>query len=156
MRRRRAEHKVIAPDVRFGSRLVQRFIHMVMKQGKKHKAQKIVYTAMELASKRLNVQDPLEVFQKAVENTRPVVELKSRRVGGATYQVPVEIRQDRGTFLALRWLRDFAHAKSGKPMEERLADELAAAYQGQGSAVKKKEDLHRMAEANRAFSHYRW
>ena len=111
---------------------------------------------MRQASEKLKVEDPLALFQKAVENVRPLVEVKSRRVGGANYQVPIEVRQNRGIFLSLKWLRDFARSKAGKPMAERLTDELAAAYQGQGSAVKKKEEVHRMAEANKAFSHYRW
>ena len=156
MRRRRVEKRSIHPDPRFGSRLVQRFINMTMKAGKKSTAEKIVYGALEQAGQKLNISNPLEIFQKAVENARPLVEVKSRRVGGATYQVPIEVRQDRGTFLAMRWLRDFARARTGKPMRERLLEEFIAAYQGQGSAVKRKEDMHRMAEANKAFSHYRW
>ena len=156
MRRGRTEKRVTPPDPRFGSRLVQRFVHMVMIGGKKSIAERIVYGAIDLASQKLNNQDPLAVFQKAVENARPLVEVKSLRVGGATYQVPVELRQDRGIFLALKWLRDFARGRAGKPMKEKLAEELMAAYQGQGSAVKRKEDIHRMAEANQAFSHYRW
>ena len=156
MRRGRTEKRVPRQDARFGSKLVQRFIHMVLKEGKKSKAEKIVYSAIDIASKKVNSHDGLSVFQKAVENARPLVEVKSRRVGGATYQVPIEVRQDRGLFLALRWLRDFARTRAGKPMQERLAEELVAAYQGQGSAVKRKEDMHRMAEANQAFSHYRW
>ena len=156
MRRGRAAKKPISQDARFGSKLVQRFIHMVMKDGKKSKAENIVYRAMDLASKKLNNPEPLGLFQKAVENSRPLVEVKARRVGGATYQVPVEVRQERGVFLALQWLRDFARGRTGKPMVERLAEEMIAAYQGQGSAVKRKEDMHRMAEANQAFSHYRW
>ena len=156
MRRRRRTKKIAPMDPRFGSKLVQRFINMVMIGGKKGLAEKIVYNAMDMASQKLNSQDPLIIFQKAVDNARPLVEVKSRRVGGATYQVPVELRQDRGIFLSLRWLRDFARGRAGKPMKERLAEELIAAYQGQGSAVKRKEDIHRMAEANQAFSHYRW
>ncbi len=156
MRRRRIEKRVVHPDPRFGSRLVQRFVHMVMMGGKKSIAEKIVYGAIDMASTKANSQDPLAVFQKAVENSRPLVEVKSRRVGGATYQVPIEVRQDRGTFLALKWLRDFARGRAGKPMKDKLAEELLAAYQGQGSAVKRKEDMHKMAEANQAFSHYRW
>ncbi len=156
MRRGRTERRMVSPDARFGSRLLQRFINMLMMCGKKSKAEKIVYTALDIAGQKLNVQERLNVFQKAVENSRPLVEVKARRVGGATYQVPVDVRQERGTFLALKWLRDFARARTGKPMQERLAEELISAYQGQGSAVKRKEDMHRMAEANRAFSHYRW
>ena len=156
MRRRRREKKIKASDPRFGSKLVQRFINMVMVAGKKGLAERIVYGAIDTASQKVNSQDPLALFQKAVENVRPLVEVKSRRVGGATYQVPIEVRQDRGIFLALRWIRDFARGRAGKPMKDRLSEELLAAYQGQGSAVKRKEDMHRMAEANQAFSHYRW
>ena len=156
MRRRRQVKRITSPDARFSSRSVQKFINMVMVGGKKSIAEKIVYGALDAAGKKLNVPEPLNVFQKAVENARPHVEVKSRRVGGATYQVPIEVRQDRGAFLAMRWLRDFARGRAGKPMQDRLADELTAAYQGQGSAVKRKEDMHRTAEANKAFSHYRW
>ena len=128
----------------------------MMLEGKKSLAERIVYGAMDSASENLKVAGPLDLFQKAVENSRPLVEVKSRRVGGATYQVPIEVRQDRGTFLAMKWLRDFARGKTGKPMRDRLTEELMAAYQGQGAAVKRKEDIHRMAEANKAFSHFRW
>jgi len=156
MRRGRVDKRPHATDSKFGSRLVQRFINMTMREGKKSLSERIVYGALDLASEKLKVQSPLEVFEKAVGNAKPLVEVKSRRVGGATYQVPIEVRQDRGTFLAMRWLRDFARGRTGKPMRERLAEEFIAAYQGQGSAVKRKEDMHRMAEANKAFSHYRW
>ena len=156
MRRGRRNKRITPPDARFGSKLVQRFINMTMVAGKKSTAEKIVYKAIDAASKKTNSTDALAMFQKVVENIRPLVEVKSRRVGGATYQVPIEVRQDRGIFLALKWLRDFARGRAGKPMDEKLAEELIAAYQGQGSAVKRKEDMHRMAEANQAFSHYRW
>ncbi len=156
MRRGRREKRVLVPDARFNSRQVHRFINMVMVAGKKSKAERIVYNAMDLASKKVNAPEALVIFQKALENARPLVEVKSRRVGGATYQVPVEVRQERGMFLAMKWIRDFARGRAGKPMDERLAEEFIAAYQGQGSAVKRKEDMHRMAEANQAFSHYRW
>ena len=156
MRRGRREKRVLVPDAKFNSRQLHRFINMVMVAGKKSKAERIVYSAMEIASKKANAAEPLVMFQKALENARPLVEVKSRRVGGATYQVPVEVRQERGMFLAMKWLRDFARGRTGKPMDERLAEELIAAFQGQGSAVKRKEDMHRMAEANQAFSHYRW
>lgn len=158
MRRRRAEKRALPPDARFKSKLVQKFIHMVMVEGKKSVAEAIVYGAMDRARANLKDDgaDPLAIFQKALENARPLVEVKSRRVGGATYQVPIEVRQDRGTFLAMKWIRDFARGRSGKPMAERLAEELVSAFQGQGPAVKRKEEMHRMAEANRAFSHYRW
>ena len=156
MRRRRTSKRVLLPDARFSSRQVQKFINMLMLQGKKSLAERTVYGALDLASKKVNAPNPLELFQKAVENARPLVEVKSRRVGGATYQVPVEVRQERGIFLAMRWLRDFSRSRKGRPMQEKLAEELLAAYQGQGSEVKRKEDMHRMAEANKAFSHYRW
>ena len=156
MRRGRREKRQLVPDAKFNSRLVHRFINMVMVAGKKSKSERIVYSAMEIASKKVNSAEPLVMFQKAVENIRPLVEVKSRRVGGATYQVPIEVRQDRGIFLALKGLRDYARGRAGKPMKDCLAEELIAAFQGQGSAVKRKEDMHRMAEANQAFSHYRW
>ena len=156
MRRRRIEKRVTPADSKFNSRAVQRFINMVMREGKKSIAERIVYEALDLAAEKLKSQNPLEIFQKALENTRPLVEVKSRRVGGATYQIPIEVRQDRGQFLAMRWIRDFARGRAGKPMRERLTEELISAYQGTGSAVKRKEDMHRMAEANKAFSHYRW
>ena len=156
MRRGRIEKRTLLPDPKFGSRLVQRFVHMVMERGKKSLAERIVYQAIDRAAQKLQHPNPLELLQKAVENARPLVEVKSRRVGGATYQIPIEVRSDRGTFLALRWLRDFGRGRAGKPMVDRLSEELTAAFQGQGSAVKRKEDMHRMAEANKAFSHYRW
>lgn len=156
MRRGRCEKRQLLPDAKFNSRLVHKFINMVMVGGKKSKSERIVYNALDIASKKVNSAEPLVMFQKVVETIRPLVEVKSRRVGGATYQVPIEVRQDRGVFLALKWLRDFARSRTGKPMDERLAEELIAAFQGQGSAVKRKEDMHRMAEANQAFSHYRW
>ena len=156
MRRRRTEKRTTSPDYRFGSRSLQKFINMMMLAGKKSIAERIVYGALDSAAQKVNVGNPLELFQKAVENARPLVEVKSRRVGGATYQVPIEVRQDRGIFLAMRWLRDFSRARTGKPMKDRLVEELIAAYQGTGSAVKRKEDIHKMAEANKAFSHYRW
>jgi len=127
-----------------------------MLRGKRTVAESIVYGALDIAKQKVQEDSALKVFNKAIENVRPRLELKPRRVGGATYQIPVELRQDRGAFLAMRWLRDFARSRAGKPMRDRLAEELIAAYQGQGSAVKRKEDMHRMAEANKAFSHYRW
>ncbi len=156
MRRRRIDKRQGASDAKFGSRPLQKFINMTMVAGKKSLAEKIVYEAITIASTKLNIANGLDIFVKAIENARPHVEVKSRRVGGATYQVPVEVRQDRGAFLAMRWLRDFARSRTGKPMKDRLAEEIVAAYQGQGSAVKRKEEMHRSAEANKAFSHYRW
>jgi small subunit ribosomal protein S7 len=128
---------------------------MIMWDGKKSKAQKIVYGAFEYIREKLN-KDPLEVFKQAVENVRPILEVRPRRVGGATYQVPIEVQEPRKTSLALRWIVAAARAKRGKPMYLRVAEELMDAYENKGVAIKKKEDTHRMAEANRAFAHYRW
>ena len=156
MRRRQAERRQILPDPKYHSTLVAKFINMTMLRGKRSLAERIVYVAFDRLKEQTKVEDALQAFQKAVDNARPFLEVKSRRVGGATYQVPIEVRSDRGTALALRWIRDFARTRKGKPMEQRLADELIAAHRGEGSAVKRKEDMHRMAEANKAFSHYRW
>ena len=156
MRRRRISRRESIPDPKYNNRVLGKFINVVMERGKKALAERIVYKALEAATKTVNAQDPVEVFQKALNNVRPLVEVKSRRVGGATYQVPIEIPQDRGTSVAMRWLRDFAKNRKGKPMEVKLAQEFAEAYRGEGPAVKKREDTHKMAEANKAFSHYRW
>ena len=155
MRRRRAEKRLVQPDPLYNDTLVSKFINMIMWDGKKSKAQKIVYDAFERIRERLN-KDPLEVFKQAVENARPVLEVRPRRVGGATYQVPIEVQEPRRTSLALRWIVAAARSKRGKPMYLRVADELIDAYENKGIAIKKKEDTHRMAEANRAFAHYRW
>jgi small subunit ribosomal protein S7 len=127
-----------------------------MLRGEKTIAQGIVYGALEIIKQKTNEADVLKVFHKALDNVRPHLEVKSRRIGGATYQVPIEVNKARGYSLALRWIRDFARTKKGKPMEEKLADELMAAYKGEGSVMKKRDDLHKMAEANRAFAHFRW
>jgi small subunit ribosomal protein S7 len=155
MRRRRAERRELMPDPKYNDKLIGKFINMIMIKGKKSRAQSIVYNALELAAKKIG-REPKEVFYKAVENVKPLLEVRPRRVGGATYQVPIEVKSERGQTLALRWLRNFSRAKKGKPMHERLAEEIISAYKGEGSAVKKKEDTHKMAEANKAFSHYRW
>lgn len=155
MRRRRAEGRELLPDPKYKSKVVSKFMNMIMERGKKSIAEHIVYSAFESAAKKVG-KEPLEVFQKALDNARPLVELKSRRVGGATYQVPIEVRQDRSVSIAMRWLRDYAKARKGKPMVEKLAAEILDAYNGTGSAVKKREDTHKMAEANKAFSHFRW
>ncbi|MCM8765860.1 MAG: 30S ribosomal protein S7 [Candidatus Omnitrophica bacterium] len=155
MRRRRASRREVSPDPIYNSKLIQRLINMVMWEGKKTIAEKIVYSALEIASQQLKVE-PLEVIQKAVDNVRPLLEVRPRRVGGATYQVPMEVRPERSTALALRWMRDAARRKQGKPMEERLAVEIVDAFKGQGSAIKKREETHKMAEANKAFAHFRW
>jgi small subunit ribosomal protein S7 len=156
MRRRKAQEKEILPDPKFNSEIVAKFVNMVMKKGKKSIAEKIVYGAFDRLTQQLNEPDALKIFYKAIDNVRPRLEVKPRRVGGATYQVPLEVRQDRGTSIALRWMRDFARVRKGKPMEEKLADEIIAAYKGEGSSIKKRDDTHKMAESNKAFAHFRW
>ncbi|MEJ1374880.1 MAG: 30S ribosomal protein S7, partial [Candidatus Sedimenticola sp. (ex Thyasira tokunagai)] len=145
----------ILPDPKFGSQLLAKFINMVMVDGKKSVAERIIYGALERMSEK-GGNDPVEMLEKALENVRPMVEVKSRRVGGATYQVPIEVRQVRRNTLAMRWLIDAARKRSEKSMAFRLAGELSDAAESRGSAVKKREETHRMAEANKAFSHYRW
>ncbi len=154
-RRRIVSKREILPDPKFGSKLLAKFINMVMVDGKKAVAEKILYDAMDRMAQR-NAGEPMELVEKALENVRPVVEVKSRRVGGATYQVPIEVRPIRRNTLAMRWLIDAARKRSEKSMAFRLAGELSDAAESKGSAVKKREDTHRMAEANKAFSHYRW
>jgi len=155
MRRRRAPKRVTQPDLKFNSKQVSKFIASLMLKGKKSKAEGIVYKSFDILAKKTG-KKPLEIFEKAIDNVRPLLEVKPRRVGGATYQVPVEVPQNRSMALAFRWIRDFARSKKGKPMQEKLAGELLDAYNKTGSAFKKKEDTHKMAEANKAFSHYRW
>ena len=155
-RRRRVSREETPPDARYNNRLVQKLINTMMRDGKKSVAERVVYDAFNLAKKVANSNDVLTVFHKAIENVRPHVELKARRVGGATYQIPIEVRHDRGMALALRWLRDAARSRKGAPMSKRLSDELLSAFKGEGAAVKKREETHKMAEANRAFAHYRW
>ena len=154
-RRRVAEKREILPDPKYGDQTLAKFINMVMRSGKKSVAEKIVYGALEEISSK-SKGDALEMFVKAIENIRPLVEVKSRRVGGATYQIPVEVRHDRSTTLAMRWLVDAAKGRGEKNMGMRLAGELLDACENKGNAIKKREDTHRMAEANKAFSHYRW
>jgi small subunit ribosomal protein S7 len=156
MRRRKAQEKEVLPDPKFNNKIVAKFINMVMLEGKKSLAEKMVYGALEIIKKQLNEQDVIKIFHKALENARPRLEVKPRRVGGATYQVPIEVRQERGTSIALRWIRDFAKTKKGKSMKEKLAEEIIAAYKGEGSSIKKRDDTHKMAEANKAFAHFRW
>jgi small subunit ribosomal protein S7 len=141
--------------VRYDSALLTRFMNGVMKRGKKSTARDIVYTAFEMIEERMN-QDPLEVFEQAVKNTSPMLEVKPRRVGGATYQVPVEVTEDRRTSLAIRWLLSAARGRPGVSMAEKVAGELMDAANRQGAAIRRREETHRMAEANRAFAHYRW
>ncbi len=154
-RRRAAERREILPDPKFGNLMLARFINMVMKSGKKSVAERIIYGALDQIQSRGDA-DPIELLDKALDNIRPSVEVKSRRVGGATYQVPVEVRPARRTTLAMRWVIDAARKRGEKSMALRLAGELMDASESRGSAVKKKEDTHRMAEANKAFAHYRW
>ena len=154
-RRRVPPRREVLPDPKFGSITLAKFMNHVMVDGKKSVAEKIIYGAMSTITERGNA-DPLKVFQDALENIAPLVEVKSRRVGGATYQVPVEVRPDRRNALSMRWLVEYARARGEKSMALRLAGEIMDAAQGRGSAVKKREDVHRMAEANKAFSHYRF
>lgn len=155
MRRRKAEKRRLQPDSKYKNIVISKFINMMMLDGKKSKSQGIVYGALEEASKKLN-KEPMDVLNKAIENVKPILEVKSRRMGGATYQVPVEVSNERAISLAFRWLRDYSRAKKGSSLKNRLAQEIIAAYNNQGAAVKKKEDTHKMAEANKAFSHYKW
>ncbi len=143
------------PDHYYNSTLISKFINTILKKGKKSLAENIVYRAMERV-KQKSKEDPLKMFEKAVENVRPVLETKSRRVGGATYQVPVEVLLNRSISLAVRWLIRFARDRAGKSMEEKLSAEIIDAVNNRGGAVKKREDIHKMAESNRAFAHYRW
>ena len=155
-RRRAAEKRQILPDPIYSSIVLNKFINEVMVGGKKTVAQKIVYGALDIIKTNNQSEDPLDYFQKSINNVKPSVEVKSRRVGGATYQVPIEVRPSRRQALAMRWLVEAARKRSEKSMDHRLAGELADAAEGKGSAVKKKEDVHRMAEANKAFSHFRF
>ena len=155
-RRRRAEHRPTLPDVRYSSPLVTHLINVIMKNGKKTVAERIVYGAFERVSEKLQKGDPVDLLMGALENARTKLEVKSRRVGGANYQVPVEVRPVRRTALAMRWLREAARKRGEKSMGQRLANELLEAAEGRGGAVKKREEVHRMAEANKAFAHYRF
>ena len=154
-RRREVPKREILPDPKFGGVQVSKFINMIMRSGKKSVAEKIMYSALITVAER-SKQDSLEMMEKALENVRPVVEVKSRRVGGATYQVPVEVRPSRRNTLAMRWLIDAAKKRGEKNMASKLAGELLDASENKGSAVKKREDTHKMADANKAFSHFRW
>ncbi len=154
-RRARAEKREVSPDARYRSATVSRLIAKIMERGKKRTAENIVYGALEKLGQQVN-KDPVAALEQAVKNATPLLQVKPRRVGGATYQVPVEVQPERGLFLALTWLISSARARKGKAMREKLADELSEAFQGQGATIKKREDTHRMAEANRAFAHYRW
>ncbi len=154
-RRREVPKRIINPDPVYGDRLVSKLINVVMTRGKKSVAEQIVYGAFDIVKERSG-EEPVKAFKSAMENVKPAVEVKSRRVGGANFQVPVEIRPDRRVALGLRWLRDYARQRGERTMRERLAAEILEAVQNRGGAVKKKDDTHRMAEANKAFAHYRW
>lgn len=154
-RRKSAVKRTILPDARYDSQTVSKFINSLMYGGKKNTAEGIFYSAMDIVENKTS-QPGVTVFKQALNNLKPVVEVKSRRVGGATYQVPVEVRQDRRTALAMRWLINYSRDRNEKSMDEKLAAEILAASRGEGNAIKKKEDTHRMAEANKAFAHYRW
>ncbi|MBI3274053.1 MAG: 30S ribosomal protein S7 [Candidatus Colwellbacteria bacterium] len=155
MRRKRNFTRIISPDSKYGNQKVAKFINYVMRRGKKSVAEKVVYRTFDNIEKKYS-KNPLEVFDAAVKNAGPVVEIKARRIGGATYQVPREVRGERKTALAYRWILLAARAKKGKPMHEKLAEELIAASKNEGAAVKKRQDTHRMAEANKAFAHFAW
>ena len=154
-RRREAQKREIVPDPKYNDILVGRFVNNVLRQGKKSLAERVVYHALEQIGEKTK-EDPLKVFHKAIENTSPLLEVRSRRVGGATYQVPVEVKERRRVALGIRWLINNAKSRAGKSMAEKLTAELLDAYNNQGGAIKKKEEVHRMAEANKAFAHYRW
>ena len=155
-RRRKADKRDIIPDPKFNDRVLSRFINIVMYGGKKSTAEKIVYEALEIASTKLKSKNSLDLFKTALNNVKPGIEVRSRRVGGATYQVPVEVRNERALALAIRWIVDASRKKSEKSMTHRLAQELIDANENKGASIKKREDTHKMAEANRAFAHYRW
>ena len=155
-RRRRAVSRPIPKDAKFNSSLVTRLVNTVMNRGKKSVAQRIVYGAFDELINKNPATNPLDVLQRAVDNAKPRLEVKARRVGGATYQVPLEVPTDRQFSLALRWLVDFADARKGVPMKQALAAEIMEAYQGQGNAIRKRDEVHKMAQANKAFAHFRW
>ena len=155
-RRRRAVKREIYPDVQFGSRLVGRLVNTVMKRGKRSVAQRIVYGAFDQIVEKNEGATALEILERAVDNAKPRLEVKSRRVGGATYQVPLEVSGDRSEALALRWIVSFAKGRKGAPMCNALAKEIMEAYQGEGSTIRRRDEVHRMAQANKAFAHFRW
>lgn len=155
-RRRRAEPRAIDPDPLFDNKVLAKFINKIMLSGKKTTSRRIVYNALEKFSKRVKAESPIEAFVQALDNAKPSLEVKSRRIGGATYQVPVEIPANRQLSLAMRWIIHHARAKPGKSMEDALALELADCFNNEGTTIKKKDDTHRMAEANKAFAHYKW
>jgi small subunit ribosomal protein S7 len=147
---------LLKPDPKYGNMLASRFINCIMKDGKKYAALAVFYDALDIIGQRIKEKEPLEVFTQAVENVKPRVEVRSKRVGGATYQVPMEVSRKRQLSLSIRWILAAARGKKGRPMHRRLGDELLAAYRGEGEAMKKRDDTHRMAEANKAFAHFAW
>ena len=155
MRKRRAEKRRIIKDPKYGDVVITKFINNLMYDGKKNTARRIMYDAMNIIAEKTN-QDPLEIFKQAMTNVAPLVEVRSRRVGGATYQIPIDVREERRQALAIRWLKTYARARRDNTMSMRLANALMAASKGEGSAVKRKDEMHRMAEANKAFAHFKW
>jgi len=155
-RRRRAIQRPVPSDAKYESTLVTRLVHTVMKDGKKSTAQGVVYGAFDIISGKQKDTSPLEILQRAVDNAKPRLEVKPRRVGGATYQVPMEVTTERSASLAVRWLVKFAAAKKGQPMMNALANEIMDAYQGQGSSIRRRDEVHKMAQSNKAFAHFRW
>jgi small subunit ribosomal protein S7 len=155
-RRREAEKRQILPDPKYNDILVARFVNSLLKKGKKSLAERVLYTALDNIGEKLKDQEALDVFKKAIENAAPMLEVRSRRVGGATYQVPVEVSRNRRLALSIRWMITNAKARAGRSMADKLTGELLDAYNNSGGAIRKKEDVHRMAEANKAFAHYRW
>ena len=155
-RRRKAVKRQVMPDPKFKDLIISKFTSCIMFDGKKSKSEKIVYDALDIASKKLKVSKPIDLFKTALNNVKPGIEVRSRRVGGATYQVPVEVRNERAQALAIRWIVDASRKRNEKSMVDRLAQELADAHENKGTSIKKREDTHKMAEANRAFAHYRW
>ena len=154
-RRAKALKREMRPDPKYGSYVLAKFINKVMLNGKKATAERIMYDALDIVEEQMK-KDPMEVFEQALKNVTPLLQVRARRVGGATYQVPVEVKPERGQIMAIRWLVDFARSRTGRSMAEKLAAELINAAQGEGAAVKKRQDTHKMAEANKAFAHYRW
>ena len=154
-RRGRVNKRKTSPDSKYRSVTVQKFINRIMMMGKKSTAENIMYGSMEIVSKKLN-KDALQVFETAIKNVTPLMEVKARRVGGSTYQIPIEVERDRGTAIAMKWLKESAQDRQGKSMQEKLSSEIIDAFSGTGGAMKKKEDLHKTAEANKAFAHFRW
>ena len=156
MRGKVKNRNIAKPDVIFNSPKVEKFINYVMQEGKKNTARKIVYTAFDLIKEKVKVEDPMEVFDTALKNAGPTMEVRSRRIGGANYQVPREVRPERRAYLSMNWIIDAANAKKGKPMAEKLSEEIILASKNEGEAIKKRENVHKMAESNKAFAHFAW